>query len=130
MFCRNCGKETPGQAVMCVGCGCPPLSGDKFCQNCGETSNSAADVCVKCGVKLAKTRQESDKSRLAAGLLGIFLGGLGIHRFYLGYTTIGIIQIVVTIVTLGFGALWGFIEGIVILAGGINTDAKGLPLSK
>jgi TM2 domain-containing membrane protein YozV len=130
MLCRNCGKETPGQAMMCVGCGCAPLSGTSFCQNCGETSNSSADVCVKCGVKLAKTQQESSKSRLAAGLLGIFLGGLGIHRFYLGYTTIGIIQIVVTVVTLGFGALWGFIEGIVILAGGINTDAKGLPLSK
>lgn len=70
------------------------------------------------------------KSKIAAGLLGIFLGGFGIHRFYLGYTQIGVIQIVVTILTCGLGALWGFIEGILILVGqdGFTTDAEGRPL--
>src|SRR5262249_2074384 len=38
----------------------------------------------------------TNKSKIAAGLLGIFVGGLGVHRFYLGYTSIGLIQIVVT----------------------------------
>ena len=61
--------------------------------------------------------------------MGILLGGLGIHRFYLGYVGIGIVQIVVTIVTFGVGAIWGLIEGILILTGnGITTDAKGRPL--
>ncbi|WP_415856454.1 TM2 domain-containing protein [Sinomonas sp. G460-2] len=71
------------------------------------------------------------KSRIAAGLLGIFLGSLGVHRFYLGYTKIGIIQIVVTLVTFGFGALWGFIEGIMILARAeaFRADASGTPLA-
>ena len=70
------------------------------------------------------------KSKLAAGLLGIFLGGFGVHRFYLGYTTIGIVQIVVTIFTCGIGSLWGFIEGILYLVGanGYTTDATGRPL--
>lgn len=69
------------------------------------------------------------KSRLVAGLLGIFLGGLGIHRFYLGYTSIGIAQILVTVLTLGFGGIWGFIEGILILTRStITTDAHGRPL--
>jgi TM2 domain-containing membrane protein YozV len=70
------------------------------------------------------------KSKLAAGLLGIFLGGLGVHRFYLGYTKIGIIQIVVTIFTCGIGSLWGFVEGILYLVGsnGYTTDATGRPL--
>lgn len=70
------------------------------------------------------------KNRLVAGLLGIFLGSLGIHRFYLGYTGIGIAQIIVTFVTFGVGALWGFIEGIMILARAqsFNTDAEGRPL--
>jgi TM2 domain-containing membrane protein YozV len=68
------------------------------------------------------------KSKIVAGILGIFLGGLGIHRFYLGYVGIGIIQIIVTIVTAGIGSLWGFIEGILILVGTINKDAKGVPL--
>jgi TM2 domain-containing membrane protein YozV len=70
------------------------------------------------------------KSKLAAGLLGIFLGGFGVHRFYLGYTTIGIVQIVVTIFTCGIGSLWGFVEGILYLVGanGYTTDATGRPL--
>ncbi len=70
------------------------------------------------------------KSKLVAGLLGIFVGGLGIHRFYLGYTRIGVIQIVVTVVTCGIGAIWGFVEGILYLVGssGYTTDADGRPL--
>ena len=70
------------------------------------------------------------KSKIAAGLLGVFLGGFGVHRFYLGYTKIGVIQIIVTIFTCGIGALWGFIEGILYLVGanGWTTDATGRPL--
>lgn len=72
------------------------------------------------------------KSRLIAGLLGILLGSLGIHRFYLGYTTIGVVQIVVTVLTFGLGGLWGFIEGIMILVGAdpFTRDAKGIPLKE
>jgi TM2 domain-containing membrane protein YozV len=69
------------------------------------------------------------KSKLVAGLLGIFVGGFGVHRFYLGYTSIGVAQILVTIFTCGLGSLWGFIEGILILTGSINTDAEGRPLA-
>ena len=68
------------------------------------------------------------KSKITAGLLGIFLGGWGIHNFYLGFTGKGIAQIIVTIVTCGIGSLWGFVEGILILTGSINTDAQGIPL--
>lgn len=69
----------------------------------------------------------SDKSKIIAGVLQLLLGGLGIGRFYMGYTTVGILQIVVTLITLGFGALWGFIDGIVILVGQ-PKDAQGRPL--
>jgi TM2 domain-containing membrane protein YozV len=70
------------------------------------------------------------RSRLAAGLFGIFLGGFGVHRFYLGYTAIGIVQIVVTVLTCGIGAVWGLVEGIMILANAesFRTDAHGRPL--
>ena len=72
---------------------------------------------------------DDHKSKLAAGLLGIFLGGFGVHRFYLGYTTIGVVQILVTVLTCGAGHIWGFIEGILIIAGTtITTDAQGRPL--
>ena len=69
------------------------------------------------------------KSRQTAGLLGIFLGGVGVHRFYLGYTSIGVLQILVTIATCGLGGFWGITEGVLILSGkGITTDADGRPL--
>lgn len=71
------------------------------------------------------------KSKMVAGLLGIFLGGFGVHNFYLGNTNKGIIQIVVTLVTCGIGAIWGTIEGILILVGNdsFSTDAQGRPLT-
>lgn len=68
------------------------------------------------------------KSRVAAGLLQIFFGGFGIGRFYLGYGGIGAAQLLLTLFTFGIGAIWGFIDGIVILAGGVRTDARGVPL--
>ena len=55
------------------------------------------------------------EKKLVAGILGILLGGLGIHRFYLGDTTGGIIRIVITVVTCGFGSLIGLVEGIIYL---------------
>jgi TM2 domain-containing membrane protein YozV len=82
------------------------------------------------GYGLAPYADPQAKSKIVAGLLGVFLGGFGVHRFYLGYTKIGVIQIVVTVLTCGIGALWGFIEGILYLvgAGGYTTDATGRPL--
>jgi TM2 domain-containing membrane protein YozV len=70
------------------------------------------------------------KSKVVAGILGILLGSLGIHRFYLGHTKIGVIQIVVTFLTAGVGGIWGFIEGIMILVGAdpFKVDARGIPL--
>ena len=130
MFCRNCGSETADQAVICVKCGCPPKKGSNYCQNCGAATQPIQVVCVKCGVQLTGIEEEGVKSQLAAGLFGILLPGLGIHRFYLGYVAIGIVQIVVTLITLGFGAIWGFIEGILILAGSMDKDAQGRPLKK
>ena len=49
------------------------------------------------------------------------------HSFYLGKTGKGIIQIIVTAVTFGVGALWGFIEGIISLVKG-GTDKDGVEL--
>jgi TM2 domain-containing membrane protein YozV len=52
-------------------------------------------------------------------VLGILLGGLGIHKFVLGYTTAGIIMLLVTVLTCGFGGavmgIIGLIEGIIYL---------------
>jgi TM2 domain-containing membrane protein YozV len=77
------------------------------------------------------------KSRLVAGLLGIFLGGFGVHRFYLGCTGIALAQLLVSVIggaiTCGVlvipVALWGLVEGILILVGVINHDGEGRPLT-
>ena len=55
------------------------------------------------------------EKKIVAGILGILLGGLGIHKFYLGYTKEGIIQLVITVCTCGLAGLIGLIEGIIYL---------------
>lgn len=67
------------------------------------------------------------KTKLVAGLLGIFLGGFGAHKFYLGDNKAGVIRLVVSVVTLGFGGIWGFIEGIMLLVNG-GEDVNGVEL--
>jgi hypothetical protein len=72
-------------------------------------------------------RPLSDKSKLTAGLLQIFLGGFGVGRFYLGYTGIGIGQIAATWLTCGVGAIWPLIDGIMMITGKV-PDAEGRTL--
>ena len=55
------------------------------------------------------------EKKLIAGLLGIFLGYLGIHKFYLGYTKAGVIRLIIGIVTCGLSGIVGLIEGIMYL---------------
>ena len=64
-----------------------------------------------------------------AGLLGIFLGGMGVHNFYLGYSSKGFIQVCLFfggILTFGLStfiaSLWGFVEGVLLLSGSIERD--------
>lgn len=68
----------------------------------------------------------SDKNKLVAGLLQILIP-LGIGRMYMGDTKTGIIQLVVTLVTCGIGAIWPFVDGILILVGD-PVDQHGRPL--
>lgn len=62
---------------------------------------------------------EVSNKKLAAGLLGIFLGSFGIHKFVLGYTKAGLIMLLVTVLTCGIAGfvmgLIGVIEGIIYL---------------
>lgn len=141
MHCRNCGALQDDKAAVCISCGVGAGAGDKFCWNCGAASGPSAAICIKCGVAFPQRPQalgaQPPKSKLVAGLLGVFLGGFGIHRFYLGYNTIGVIQLLVTIVgglvTCGLGwvagFVWGLVEGILILTGSINKDSQGQNLA-
>jgi len=72
---------------------------------------------------------------MAAGLLGIFLGGFGVHRFYLGYTGIGLTMCLLSVLSCfmlwPFIYVWGVVEGILILTGSasFSTDSEGRPLA-
>ena len=117
---------------------------NKFCTNCGEKLSENAFVCPKCGVRVDENNIQNNntsngntsagKSKIAAGLLGIFLGGLGVHNFYLGYTGKAVAQLLISIlgscIVAGpiISGIWGLIEGILILTGSINKDASGNPL--
>ena len=72
-------------------------------------------------------RPLSDKSKMVAGLLQIFLGTFGIGRFYLGYNGIAVAQLAVSLLTCGIGAIWPFVDGILILLGKVQ-DPSGRPL--
>ena len=69
-----------------------------------------------------------------SGCLGIFLGAFGVHRFLMGYTTIGIIQVAITVLSCGLlsfiSGIWGLVEGIMVLAKSeaFLNDAHGRPL--
>jgi TM2 domain-containing membrane protein YozV/RNA polymerase subunit RPABC4/transcription elongation factor Spt4 len=124
MYCQNCGKEVHEKAVACPACGVPPRIEKKYCYNCGTQTQPNQAMCLKCGFALAAgTPASGAKSKVAAGLLGIFLSWLGIHKFYLGYSKEGVIMLLVSIlggivtcgVATGVMSIIGLIEGIIYL---------------
>lgn len=87
-----------------------------FCRTCGAPILALAEICPKCGVRQKAT---STKSRTTAGILALFLGGLGVHKFYLGNIGLGFVYLLLC---------WTFIPAIVALIEAIllfaMTDEK------
>jgi len=86
----------------------------KFCVNCGAEIDIKAEICPKCGVRQPSLVSGTGKNRLIAALFAIFLGGLGIHNFYLGRVWLGIAYLLFC--WTGVPAVIGLIEGIIFLA--------------
>jgi TM2 domain-containing membrane protein YozV len=126
MYCKNCGKEVE--------------DGKDLCANCAPAENVVVEEVKKEEEKQEQKQENTSnqennfnaKSKLAAGLFGIFLGGFGIHNFYLGFTGKAVAQLLMTVLSCGIlspvSAIWGLIEGILILSGDANYDADGRPL--
>ncbi len=131
MYCKNCGNQMDPNAAVCLNCGCAKGTGMSYCANCGQPVSPGAAICTSCGYATvqAPAVAPNAKSKLVAGLLGIFLGCFGVHNFYLGYTGKAVAQVLISVLScfaLSFvSAVWGLIEGILILCGNINKDAKG-----
>jgi TM2 domain-containing membrane protein YozV/ribosomal protein L40E len=93
---------------------------EKFCTECGAIVKAKAEICPKCGVRQLPPPNAwagiapNGKSKLVAALFALFLGGLGIHKFYLGQTGWGILYLIFfwTVIP----AVVGFIEGVMVLA--------------
>lgn len=80
------------------------------------------------GYAYQQDRMLSNRNKWIAGLLGVSLGFIGVHRFYLGFKGIGILQIVASVCTAGvLGGIWGFVEGILCFFG-VMRDIDGREL--
>lgn len=103
----------------------------KFCHECGKSIRKKAAICPECGVRQPRTKgrrtsarsdptlQHANGKKLAAGLCGIFIGGLGIHKFVLGLNKPGLIMLLVSLLSCGIGYpiihIIGLVEGILYL---------------
>ena len=103
-YCTKCGAQNDETAQYCVGCHAPlpNVGGYQPMQSVNQGS-------------MTDWKALGADKKLVAGICGILLGGFGVHKFLLGYTTEGIIQIVITFVTCGVGSVVGLVEGIIYL---------------
>jgi TM2 domain-containing membrane protein YozV len=92
---------------------------EKYCTDCGSIINARAEICPRCGVRQLSApgafgvTTPTGKSKIVAGLFAILLGGIGIHKFYLGKIGQGIVYILFCWTFIP--ALIGFVEGIIYL---------------
>ncbi len=88
-----------------------------FCSHCGKEIAPDSRFCPQCGAPLAPggAPRDAAERKVLAGLFGILLGSLGIHKFYLGLVREGVIEILLTIFSCGILGFIGFIEGIIYL---------------
>ena len=95
MFCRECGKSVNQNAIACTSCGVNPRASKNFCYTCGVKTKDNQVICIKCGVSLGSSSGvvSGEKTKMIAFLLALFLGWLGIHKFYLGYKNPAIIML-------------------------------------
>jgi len=66
------------------------ITGMKYCRGCAAELHASARTCPKCGATQAGSGAVGEKSRVAAIILALFLGGFGVHKFYLGRIAAGV----------------------------------------
>ena len=93
VFCTNCGNPISEQAVACMGCGAKPTGHRRFCRHCAAHLGPEQIICTKCGAGITTAGSSrsvggsivpGEKNKIAAGILAIMFGGIGVHKFYMG----------------------------------------------
>jgi TM2 domain-containing membrane protein YozV len=84
----------------------------KYCHACAAVLDARAVICPKCGVSQA-SHESPNRNRVQAGIFALLLGGLGVHKFYLGRPGMGIVYLLFCWTFIP--AFIGFIEGLVYL---------------
>lgn len=134
-FCTNCGAEMQDNINVCPKCGAAQPDGNTTQQNNnygapqGQPNGGYNQGQPNGGYNQGGYNPQyqpqggnngpATKSKVAAGVLGILLGALGIHKFYLGYTKEALIMLLVSLLTCGLVSpvmgVIGLIEGILYL---------------
>ncbi len=131
MYCPHCGKQmSVADAHLGMTIACPHCQGQIDTGRVRTSSTSPPPPPApprSHSQDISRGMHASPRSKVVAGLLGLFLGGFGAHRFYLGYMGIGLIQLFLLPLTCGASVLWGFVEGVLCLTGSI-PDVDGRPL--
>jgi TM2 domain-containing membrane protein YozV len=98
---------------------------EAFCTSCGEIIKKEAEICPKCGVRQKKQSSDVSSKWLTVFLLSLFLGELGVDRFYVGKIGTGVAKLL----TAGGCGVWWLIDWIMILAEKF-TDKDGNIIKK
>lgn len=145
MFCSKCGTEFPPEGgKFCPNCGAnqqlPPDQNAPAYNNTGYQSYQAQQPAYHNpyqnppqnyygNAPLYNSGEMSDKSRIVGGVLGIVLGAFGVHNFYAGKTGKAIAQLLITLLSLGIlspvSAIWGLVDGIMMLTDKNTRDGRG-----
>ncbi|MCM1178019.1 MAG: TM2 domain-containing protein [Bacteroidales bacterium] len=132
IVCKDCGKEISDAAAACPHCGAP-VAKEICCTSCGAKIPGDSAFCPSCGSRqpapyshrpAAPYMEHVDmngKDRVTAGILALVLGGLGVHYFYIGKITAGILTILLTFITCGMWALVTLVQAILMLT---MTDSE------
>lgn len=125
-YCKFCGQVIDADCVVCPKCG-KQVEELKYSKPDSIVINNNNNASASASAVSGATSSISPKSWLTTLLLCLFLGTIGIHRFYVGKIGTGILMILLLMT--GISAIWAVIDLILIILGKFK-DKQGLPIKR